>query len=221
MVGGFKVYEPMIIVTNSIFLILCLLYYRRLSRYDNEYARHSAIFMLMLGISSIFGATGHSVHMQLGDLFFNSVVFMMNAFSLFSIYFNFKFSYAYDRGERPQKRWINILVIVWVLVLLVLSLLIRDFTIIKIHAGIGLLYCLFVFIKAMNRKKEKGSALIVYGILISFLSIVVHSLHISLSIWFNHKDIAHVFMIITLVMMYKGTIKNLEDMRVAAQPATI
>ncbi len=211
----------MIILTNSIFFILCLLYYRRLSLYESEYARQVAIFMLTLGISSIFGAMGHSVHLQLGDLFFNSVLFMMNAFSLFAIYFNFKFSYTYDLGSRPPKRWLNTLVMVWVCLLLVLSLIISDFTIIKVHAGIALLYCLFVFIKAMIRRKEKGSALIVYGILVSFLSILVHSLHLSFSIWFNHKDIAHVFMIITLVMMYKGTVKNLEAIGVRKITETI
>jgi len=145
----------------------------------------------------------------------------MNAFSLFAIYFNFKFTYTYASGDRPQKAWLNYLVIAWVLVLLVLSLLLGDFTIIKVHAGIALLYCLVVFMKGMKRRKEKGSALIVYGILISFLSILVHTFHVMISIWFNHKDLAHVCMIITLILMYRGTLLNLRQMGVEENPRVI
>src|SRR5688572_24818365 len=149
MLGGIKFYEPMIILTNTVFFILCLVYYRRLSRYNHEYARQVAVFMLTLGTSSVFGAMGHTAHLQLGEFFFKSVLFFMNAFSLFAIYFNFKFSYAYHTGDRPLKSWLNAVVIAWVMILLVLSLVIGDFTIIKVHAGIVLLYCLFVFMKAM------------------------------------------------------------------------
>ena len=208
----------MVMFTNTIFFTLCLIYYRRLSRFNHDYARQVAIFMLTLGISSMFGAIDHAVHEQFGDTFFNIILFFMNAFSILAIYFNFKFTDTYASADRPQKPWVNYVVMTWVMVLLILSLFIADFTIIKIHAGIALIYCLIVFMKRM--KREQGSRIIAYGILISFLSILVHSLHLMISIWFNHKDIAHVFMIITLVFMYKGTVLNLRRMNVAESPVT-
>ena len=69
LLGHFKVYEPMIILTNAIFFILCLMFYRRLSLFNHEYARQVAVFMLMLGMSSVFGAIGHSVHLNWENCF--------------------------------------------------------------------------------------------------------------------------------------------------------
>ena len=160
--------------------------------------------MFMLGTSSLFGAAGHAVHMQLGEVFFKIIVFLMNAFSLFSIYFCFRAAYTYiNLNREPSKKYIY-LVMAWVLILLVASGIQGNFTVIKIHAGIVLLYSLIVHYLVYRRSQEKGSLLVVTGILISFLPIIVHSLKFSIDEWFNYKDLAHVIMIISLIVIYRG-----------------
>jgi hypothetical protein len=217
--GDFLVFEPMIIVTNTVFFALCILYYRRLSKFGHDYARQVAVFMLLLGISSIFGATGHAVHYQLGPYFFKGVVFMMNAFSLLAIYYNFRFTYTYATINSTQKRWVNFFVMTWVSVLLITSLVNQDFTLIKVHAGIALVYCLIVHAITVRSRNERGSMLIVVGIILSFLSIIVHTFRIMIGEWFNHKDIAHVLMIATLVLMFKGARLNMLQRGVTEQQA--
>lgn len=92
----------------------------------------------------------------------------------------------------------------WVLALLIFSGIQGNFLIIKIHAAIALLYSFIVHYIVYRRTEEKGSGLVVLGIFISFLPIIVHSLKFSIDEWFNYKDIAHVIMIISLVVIYKG-----------------
>lgn len=201
---GFKIFEPMVLATNSVFFALCALYFARLKKVDHPYSRQMAWFMLMLGSSSLFGSVGHAVHLQLGEVFFKIIVFLMNALSLFSIYFCFRAAYTYiNLNREPSKKYIY-LVMAWVLILLIASGIQGNFTVIKIHAGIVLLYSLIVHYIVYRRSQDKGSSLVVIGILISFLPIIVHSLKFSIDEWFNYKDLAHTIMIISLNVIYKG-----------------
>jgi hypothetical protein len=164
--------------------------------------------MFFLGISSFFGAIDHAIHYQLGTIFFKGILFLMNAFSLASIYFCFRAAYTYTNlHKEPSKKYIYF-VIVWISILLILSAVTGNFEIIKIHAAIVLVYSLIVHYRVYKRTHEDGSRRVVIGILISFLPIIVHSLKFSLSEWFNYKDIAHMIMIISLIIIYKGARLN-------------
>ena len=194
----------MVLVTNTVFFILCALYFKNLNKVRHPYSKQMAWFMLMLGTSSVFGAIGHATHMQLGNVFFEIIVFLMNAFSLLSIYFCFRSAYTYMNLTRNPSRLYIYVVMAWVLVLLIACGMQGNFLLIKIHAGIVLLYSLIVHYLVYKRIDDKGAQLVVVGILISFLPIIVHSLKFSMNEWFNYKDIAHVIMIISLVVIYKG-----------------
>lgn len=129
---------------------------------------------------------------------------MMNAISLIAIYFCFKSANTYFfQNKTGQKKYINYLVITWIIILLVVTLLQNNFLLIKIHAGIVLTYSLVIHLISY-KKGGKGSSYVAGGIIVSFLSIVTHSLKLSVSEWFNYKDISHVIMLISLMLMYKG-----------------
>lgn len=201
---GFKIFEPMVLLTNSILFVFSVIYFIRLNRMPRAYPKQMGWFMLLLGISSMFGAAGHAVHLQLGETVFAVILFLMNAFSLLAIYFCFRGSYTYAMlGGEPSRVYIY-LVMAWVAILLAVSAIQGNFLLIKIHAGIVLLYALIAHYLVYRRNHEKGSGTVVLGILISFLPIIVHSLKLSLDEWFNYKDISHVIMIISLVVIYKG-----------------
>jgi hypothetical protein len=205
---GFPIFEPMVIATNSIFFTLCFIYFKRLSLSTHPYGKQMARFILCLGTSSVFGAICHAVHYQLGPVFFNVMFFIMNALSLFSIYFCFRAAYTYYNLKRQASKTYIYIVLAWVLILLVFSGIKGDFTVIKIHAGIVLLYSLIVHYITYKRYNDGGSSLVVTGIVISFIPIIVHSLRFSLHEWFNYKDIAHVIMIVSLIVIYKGAHLN-------------
>jgi hypothetical protein len=210
---GCTIFEPLVIVTNGILFIISLFCYKQLRQYGYAYARQMANFIVIMGTAGCFGAVAHAAHYQLGVPFFKVVFFISNLLNLISIYFCFRGSYTYfaiDRGAQPSKMVIRF-VIAWIAILLGITLINNTFLLIKIHAGIVLIYALAVHYLAY-RKKDRGSGLVVLGILISFLSIVVHSLKFSFDEWFNYKDIAHVIMIISLVIIYRGIYINTENL---------
>jgi hypothetical protein len=203
----------MVIVTNLALFLVSLYCFRQLKSYGQAYSHQMGWFLFMIGIGGVFGAVAHATHYQLGHGFFNAVVFTSNLLSLISVYFCFKGSYTYynlQRGTAPNKMVIGF-VTAWISILVIITLINSTFLLIKIHAGLVLIYALAVHYMAY-RKKDRGSGMIVLGILVSFLSIIVHSLKISLHEWFNHKDIAHVIMIVSMIIIYRGIRINSENL---------
>jgi hypothetical protein len=218
-VKGFILFEPMVILTNLIMFAMALYYFRQLWSYNHRYSRQKALFILMIGISGIFGSIAHAVHFQLGDTFFNTVLFLMNSLSLLSILFCFSAAYYYLSKEKGGKKWVNTFVWLWVIALLIITFLQNEFVLVKIHAGIVLVFSLIVY-SLYDTRKDPGSKYIVSGILVAFLSIVTHSLRINLHEWFNYKDISHVIMIVSLYLIYKGADLNSENL-LAEVPVTV
>lgn len=210
-VRGFILFEPMIILTNLIMFAMALYYFRQLWSYNHRYSRQKALFILMIGISGIFGSIAHAVHFQLGDTFFNTVLFLMNSLSLLSILFCFSAAYYYLSKEKGTKKWVNTFVWLWVIALLIITFLQNEFVLVKIHAGIVLVFSLIVY-SLYDTRRDPGSKYIVSGILVAFLSIITHSLRINLHEWFNYKDISHVIMIVSLYLIYKGADLNSENL---------
>jgi hypothetical protein len=168
-----------------------------------------AWFILLMGISSCFAAIDHAAHYQLGKLFFDLIFFISNLLNLIAIYFLFKASYTYYNWNfKNAKKYVLILIPIWLTAILVVVILNNNFLIIKIHAGIVLVYTLIAHQLVYQKNHEKANQWIVNGISISFLSIIVHSIKLSFHAWFNYKDISHVIMIIALIIIYRGIKMN-------------
>jgi hypothetical protein len=191
----------------------------QLRRLHNLYPSRMASFILWLGISSVFGAVAHSVHYQLGTFFFNVVFYLMNASSLVAMYYCFSGTYTYFGRSGPRARNIRIAVAIWLIVLLLLAAIYRQFLLIKVHAGIVLIYSMGVHWVMYRANSWPGNRLYVIGGIFSLGSVLVHSLRLSVTEWFNYKDIAHVFMIAALIVMARG-IRLIGD-RLTAEPVRL
>ncbi|MBL7931561.1 MAG: hypothetical protein JNL60_06660 [Bacteroidia bacterium] len=208
---GFILFEPMVILANLIFFLCALYYYVSLKKFNNAYTRQMSLFMFLLGTSMAFGGAGHAIHYQLGVGFFNLILFFMNAFSLLAMYYCFMGPYTYYKAGKEPAPLTRYLILTWILLMLVYSMIVQNFALIKIHAGLGLIYALTIHWIMYKRYQHRGSREVIIGVFVAFLPIIVHSLKISFDEWFNHKDIAHVLMIISLVIICRGVKTNSED----------
>lgn len=208
---GLQIFEPVAILTNFIIFCFCCFYFMQLNKYDTAYSKQTAWFILLMGVSSCFGSMVHGAHYQLGEVFFKSILFTSHALNLFAIYFCFRAAYTYSTIYAKPNKFIPPLVLIIVFILLLLALLIGNFIVVKIPAGVVLIYSLSVHLIGHGKVKD-GSNYIVQGIGISFLSIIVHSLKISVDEWFNYKDIAHLIIVVSLIFIFKGAKINSELM---------
>lgn len=211
-IKGFPVFEPMTMLTNTVLFGLSWSFFRRLRKYSHDYANQMAWFLVMLGLSAIFGGFGHAVHYQLGTGVFNALVFLMNASGVIAVFFCFRAPYTYHKMDQDFSKKLIYFTILWCLLLMAISTVNQNLEFIKLSAGIALLYSLFVHYSGFKNRSERGNKWVVTGILVSFLPIISHSLKISPHQWFNYKDISHVIMIISLIIIYKGVSLNVEDM---------
>jgi hypothetical protein len=200
---GFKIFEPTVILTNLVIFLFSLYYYRKLRHFKNDYARRSRLFIICTGISSCFASIDHGAEYQLGELFFRIILFISHSFNLIALYFCFSSAYTLATfSKMPNKNVYNAGLILAFL-LLSFTLFNQSFVTIKISAGTVLMYSLISHYSGY-RKGIKGSGVFVAGVLIAFLSIVVHTLRIAISDWFNHKDIAHIIIAISVAFMCTG-----------------
>jgi hypothetical protein len=201
---GKILFEPVTFLINHLIAIFCIYSFYCLKKTDSLISKNWAGFFLFIGISAIFGAYAHSIQYQLGDAFIRWVIFLVNATSLIAIYFCFNI--AYLLSNKPKHfGLIKKLVLVWILILLTVTFIQNNFLLIKIHAGIVLTYSLIIHLLKPTINLS-GSKWIAVGIIVSFLSIVVHSTRYSFDEWFNYKDIAHTIMILSLILIFYGTI---------------
>ena len=204
----------MVAVTNLIMLLVAVFSFTKLIKFHQVYASQMATFIIIMGVSGCFGAAAHAMHYQFGKRIFDVVFFISNTLNLLAIFFCFRGSYTYTllRGKLANKYLIGF-TIAWVVALIIITFFDNKFVLIKIHAAMTLVYSLVVHFRGYKKYHDQGSKIVVIGISISFLSILVHSLHLSISEWFNYKDIAHVIVIVSLTIIYRGIKTNAESIK--------
>ncbi len=200
----------MTILTNMLITVFCLFAFFKIRRFRTNLSSKWAMFFLLIGLSSSIGSAAHGVHFQLGDVFLKTTVFLMNAVSLLAIYFCFKAANTYLSLGKLSSKYATWGVILWIIILLVFTFIYNNFLLIKVHAAIVLTYSLIIHFVTY---KKTGSPQIAWGIIISFLSIVVHSMRLSISEYFNYKDLAHIIMLISLILMYCGVKAKLTEIK--------
>lgn len=165
-------------------------------------------FIVLLGVSSIFGAIEHSVHFQLGEVFFNVIFFIMTALIFISSYFCFRAPYTLYLKNNKGSSFFLISTILILFLIFILCNAQRNFVLAEICGGTAILYSFCIHLSNYLRNEEKGSGIVALGIGISFLSFIGHAFRISLHEYFNHKDMAHVIMIVSMIVIYLGVYKT-------------
>jgi hypothetical protein len=92
--------------------------------------------------------------------------------------------------------------VIQLVVYLIVLLIVQKYIVTIIDNAIGLIPIMIVHLSA--KIKKDYYKYISYGILVSFITAIVHGLKFSLHPHFNYNDIAHVFIMISLYIMYKG-----------------
>jgi len=211
LIGDFKFYEPLVLLTNTIILLLCLKYSSKLRKFENAYSRLNGTFILTLGISSFIGGIAHAVHEQWGDYSLKIIVSLCHFFSLISTYYCLMGSYQmYTNLYNREYSSLSKIAIIWLTIVLLIVGYTDQFIIITAHAGLVLLFAFYMHYKGM-RNQIAGGKWVTFGIAVSFISVLVHIVKLNLHEWFNYKDIAHVFMIISLFFIGKGLVMTASE----------
>lgn len=204
---GYVLLEPMNFVTDALIGLACAVYVFKMWQ-DNPKDLDSKLyrtFFIMVGLSSFFGGLTHLFAHYLDGISLRVLTWSLLGVGVFT------FELATVRKNFKKKvRQILFPVFVFQLIAYFVALYnYMNFNVVIVNMLLGL----FAFIVPIEmstffKSKNRGAFFIALGITLTLGSAAIHILQLSPHKWFDHKDLAHVVTVFTLLVIYKGTFER-------------
>jgi len=203
-IGDFAIHQPVTIFTDYIIAALCFYFYWQLNspNLKNKSIINWKRFFLLLSLASFFGGCSHgffAIHQGIG---YKSFWLTMQALNIFAVFNAQQATLNSALKNSPKKKLWNRSYYVQLLLFFVAIFVFQNFLVVVIDTIAGLIPIMIIHF--IDAKKVKESNWIAYGISVLFLSAIVNATKFSLHAYFNYLDIAHVFIIVNLTMMFIG-----------------
>lgn len=204
--GDFAIHEPVTAFTDFIITILGFIYYWKLSSTD-EIVKNWRLFFLFISLSTLFGGSSHALFAVHEGWRYKSLWLPMQFVNGLAIYFAQKATFlSVLKNSEKRNAW-KISYLVQLVVYYIVLLIIQKYIVTIIDNAVGLIPIMILHFSA--KTKEDYYPYIAYGILISFITAIVHGMKFSLHDYFNYNDIAHIFIMLSLTVMYLGVKKKM------------
>jgi hypothetical protein len=148
------------------------------------------------------GGTSHAFYAIHEGFNYKSIWLTMQCLNGFAVFFAQKATLHSVLKNYPNKNYWRLSYVIQLIVYFILLFIIQKYTVTIIDNAVGLIPIMILHFSA--REKEEYQKWIGYGITISFITAIVHGLKFSLHDYFNYNDIAHVFIMISLTVMFIG-----------------
>ena len=209
-IGSLRIQEPVTVATDLLVVLAGLyVFFTTKSLKKNRYITLYRYFFLVTALSTLVSAViGHAFLYQFG--FYSKIYgWLLGAASIALA----QFASLYHAQQKIKQHHFNLLF--WIntietIITCVLLFAVFKFIVVEIYSAVGLLL-IVVPLEWLVYKKTKSplSKHMLIGIGIAVLSIVCHVLVVAYSEWFNHLDLAHVIMAISVLTMGTGLKKEM------------
>lgn len=204
--------DPATIITNLLLFGVGLWCYGKISRFNSSpntqisiEARGWSLFFLFGSIAYLIGVPVHGFSWYIPEQTHFYIWLFMGWVQNFSIAFA---QFATTRWYFPNAmKWIGPLIVIQFIFFCWLMVYIRKFAAVNIDAVVALVPIAGWHIY-LHSKKKIASPLVGWGILFAGLAGVVVVFKLMPSPWFNYNDIAHVMLVVSLLMIYSGLVRN-------------
>jgi hypothetical protein len=200
-IGNIAIHEPVTAFTDLIITIFAFIYFRRLSAPD-EATKNWRLFFLFISLSTLAGACSHGLFAVHEGIEYKSIWLSMQFLNGFAVYFAQKATlFSVLKDSKAYGAW-KLSYMIQLLIYFMMLIIIQKYIITILDNAIGLIPIMILHFTAKD--KQQYYSKVGYGILISFITAIVHATKFSLHAYFNYNDIAHIFIIISLTVMYLG-----------------
>jgi len=211
--GNLRVDEPVTTLTDFLFIGICFYaFYKTKAFSGNKGINLYRWFFLLTGCSSLIAALiGHAFLYYFG---WEAKIYGWVT-GIISVSFA-QFAALYHTRQSVSKsisKTLMVLNITEVVAAFILTFVIYSFTVVEIHTA----YCLLInvtILESIHYKKTKAvfSKYMIYGVGFCVLAVLVHVFKLAISVWFNHLDLSHIFMALSMFTMYRGVKLNNEPL---------
>jgi len=206
-VFGFRIDEPVTTITDIIVALIGIWGYFKIARTQNlKHVSVYAYFFLGTGISTLIaGILGHALLYRFGyeiKMVGWVLGILGTCFAQFGAVFHAK-KYLGDAAFKTLL-WMCYVEVVISMTVLILK---PSFMVVIFHTAFGLILMVTI-LETINYSKTKSklSLMMIYGVGLAVAAIICHTARISISKWFNHLDVSHVFLGLSLYVMIKGVL---------------
>ncbi len=204
-IGSLKIQEPVTVFTDMLVACVCVFaFIKTKSKEINLGVELYRWFFLTTGISTLVSAIiGHAFLYQWG---FSAKIYgwVTGIVSVAVGQYAALYHTKETLGEKSFNAlfWINAFEICLALALV---FLVFSFVVVEVHSAIGLIFSVTV-LEYINYKRTKSvlSKYIILGVSIAVLAVLCHVFKLAISVWFNHMDLSHIIIAISVYTMYKG-----------------
>lgn len=204
-ISDIAIHEPVTAFTDYLITIIGFAYYWQLCS-TNEAIKNWRLFFLFISLSTLAGGTAHAFYAVHEGWNYKSVWLTMQLLNGFAVFFAQKATLLSVLKNAAHHNYWRLSYVVQLIAYIIVLLLIQKYIVTIIDNAVGLIPIMIVHFTA--KEKEGYQKWIGYGIAISFITAFVHGVKFSLDDYFNYNDIAHVFIIITLTVMFVGAKKK-------------
>jgi len=198
---GITILEPVTLLTDFITAFLSLFFSIKLLRTGLAgYKSSWFVFFIAFGISTMVAGVAHGFYLYFGKVFL-MFSWTFGAISIFPLT-NATIILIKNKHFRKLLQYLLLLIIISSFVLIYYY---KNFLVVTFMTAVCVMGIKFPTLIYYNRKcHENYYKFILLGIGISAFSAIIHGFKISISPWFNHKDISHVILSISLLFFYYG-----------------
>jgi hypothetical protein len=204
-IGNMAIHEPVTALTDFIITILAFIYYRKLSAPD-EVTKNWRLFFLFISLSTLAGGFSHGLFAVHEGIQYKSIWLTMQFVNGFAVYFAQKATLlSVLKDSKSQHVW-KLSYTIQLVTYFIVLIIVQKYIVTIIDNAVGLIPIMILHFAAKDKKQYYSW--IAYGILISFITAIVHGVKFSIHAYFNYNDIAHVFIMISLTVMFLGVKKK-------------
>ena len=196
--------EPVTSLTDLILSGSCFYFFFGIQKFNQVSVCQSywQKFFLFLGVSTLLGAMAHGIFERNNSYLYNTVWLVMQVTAGFSIFFAQAAAFTQLAHGKIRKLMLTLSVI-QVFIFLLAVFYFFDFRVVAINSLIAMTQMIVVFFPS-NTENWVYRTYISMGFIISFLTVYVHNQKLSFSKWFNHNDISHVIMYVSILLIFQG-----------------
>ncbi|MDP2957238.1 MAG: hypothetical protein Q8N53_12515 [Longimicrobiales bacterium] len=199
-IGGLLIRAPVNAGTNLLLAIQCLVYFAGLRKRSDGRIRNWGLFFLLMGAATLAGVAKHGFrHLLEGDPLV-LVLALSNVATGFATYFAQRATLdSFPGTHRP----LRLLIAVQLSAYLAANLAVGPEIVLLIaNTLVGL--SPVIAVEAARARTVPGSRLVAAGLSLSILTGGAYLGGFSPSRWFNHIDVAHLFMGVSFHMIWRG-----------------
>ncbi len=205
---GFHLMEPVTVLTDFLVAGVCFYAWHQLKKlhHKTQTQYYTQIFMLLMGIAATLGAIfGHGLIHIVHPLWKIPGWF----FSMFSVAFIERAAIA-QASQVMSKKVANFFLklnIAELLLLCLITIVTIEFKYVELHSAYGfLIVVLFFHTYHYIKTKNNGSRLMLLNTILLLIAVVIYNYPIILHTFFNHRDLAHIVMAISIYVIYRAAL---------------